>query len=438
MIQDRAGIWHAQPYALPARGNLMPFQAQGAAWMTPRAASLLGDDMGLGKTCQAIEVINSLPLDARVLIIAPAGLRINWLRELAVWLTMPRRCAIVKKYVPTWASVVIVNYDLLEKFQMQLRAISWDLIVCDEAHTIRNPWTVKCRQVLGDTWTPMLQAPRKILLTGTPLLNRPIEVWPLLRWLGLEMTREEFGNAFCGGGDFMGCENREGLSRLLSRFMLRRTKAEVLTELPAKTRQIVRIAASGRARIAMAAELAFERQAQGIGRFRGGVPMTEMSELRLTTGLAKLEMPEIQSIIQEACESSGKVVIFVYHNECADRVAAMLAGRCVKYTGRNTAEERQKAVDMFQTNPRCQAFIGTIGAAGVGITLTAASHALFLEEDWTPGLIDQAEDRIWRHGQKNACLVQHLVLDGSIDARQLEIQVEKAGNISEILKPKAA
>lgn len=433
MVKDRAGQWHRAPYKLPERGTLMPFQERGAEWLMPRENSLLADDMGLGKTCQAIEVINALPSYARILIICPAGLRINWLRELARWLTTPRRCEMAKKYVPA-VPVVIVNYDKLTKFQVQLRRTIWDLVICDEAHTIQNAFAMKCRQVLGDEWTEPLPAARKILMTGTPMLNRPINLWTLLHFLGLRMSREEYGARFCGGGNFQGCANPAELRALVAEFMLRRTKLEVLTDLPPKTRQIIRITASGAARAGMAAELSFERQAGEVVKFRGHVAFKKMSELRRMTAAGKIAMPEVQAILREAAASSGKIIVFAYHNATVDAVAALFPGECVTYTGSSTTEQRQRAVDRFQAEPGCRVFVGTIGAAGVGITLTAARHVLFLEEDWTPGLIDQAEDRAWRKGQKNAVLIQHIVLDGSIDARQLEVELQKQANISDIIQ----
>lgn len=435
MIIDRAGQWHREPYALPVRGQLMPFQAYGAGWLWDRHASLLGDDMGLGKTCQVIEVINRLSAGARVLIICPAGLRFNWLRELATWLTTSRRCQIAKTYVPP-VEIVIVNYDKLPRFELQLRAVHWDLAVIDEAHTIQNAWATKCRQILGDEFTEPLRADRKILMTGTPMPNRPINLWTQLRFLGLRMSREAYGKRFCGGGSFQGCTHPEELRDILRCFMLRRTKAQVLTDLPPKSRQVVRIAPAGAARAAVAAELSFERQAARVLKFEGKIPFSHTAALRQATARAKLAMPEVQAILREAAACSGKIIVFGYHNATVDAVAALFPpGRAVTYTGRHTAEERQAAVDRFQTDAGCQVFAGTIGAAGVGITLTAAHHVIFVEEDWTPGMIDQAEDRAWRHGQKNAVTIQHIVLDGSIDARQLEVFLGKQGNISEVVQP---
>jgi SWI/SNF-related matrix-associated actin-dependent regulator 1 of chromatin subfamily A len=437
MIRDLAGIWHRLPFELPRRGQLMPFQADGAGWLAGRRNSLLADDMGLGKTCQAIEVINSLGPEARILIVCPAGLRLNWLRELARWLTAARRAQIAKRYIPD-VPIVLVSYDLLQRFEVQLRRRKWDLLICDEAHLIRNPATRRARHVLGDEWREPLDADRRILMTGTPMPNRPIEMWPLLRCLGLRMSRADFGERFCGGRDFKGSSNSSELRDLLRFYMLRRMKREVLTELPEKTRQIIRIQPAGSALAAIRAEGAWGRQVRALEKFMGKPKLRDISELRHETAIAKIAMPVVQDMLQEAADSYGKLVVFCYHNSSVAAVAALFPGRCVTYTGAHSTEERQRAVDRFQRDPACQVFIGTIGAAGVGITLTAASNEMFLEEDWTPGVIDQAEDRCWRYGQRNAVLVQHIVLEGSIDARELDRQLSKAEVIGRTIDRQSA
>lgn len=428
MIQDNAGVWHKQPYALPVRPEHMDFQIAGSNWLRQRACSLLGDDMGLGKTCQAIEVIDMLPEDARVLICCPAGLRINWMRELAMWLTKMRRCVIAKRYVSP-APVVIVSYDQLQKLEIPLRAFVWDLVICDEAHLIRNPWTIRCRQVLGDEWTLPLRAKRKILLTGTPITKDAGQLWTLLTWLGLTMPRDLF--------ILRAHTDNEWLRGTLNAVMLRRMKVDVMKDLPAKTRQIVRVEPSGAARAAVAAEMAWERACE-LRKF-GGCKFSETAELRQRTALAKLAMPEVQSHLREAVESSGRVVIFCWHHSTVQRVLALFAEMKLKafaYTGLMRGEDRQKAVDDFQGyKGEAAAFIATIGAGAVGITLTAASHVIFLEETYDPTEATQAEDRAWRKGQRNAVLIQHLVLNGSIDCRQIERQIEKQKVIDKAINP---
>lgn len=434
-IRDASGQWHSAPWQR-ADVRPMPFQREGIEWLWNHPRALLADEMGLGKGCQAIGVIDRMPAQSRTLIVVPAGLRLNWMRELSLWLTLPRRCVLARRYLPD-APVVVIHYDALPRLEAQLRAVRWDLVIVDEAHGIRHPWTTRARHVLGDEWTLPLEADRRILMTGSPIPNRPMELWPLLRWLGLEMDRNSFGHQFCGGKDYLGASDEAGLRELLGRYMLRRRKADVLTDLPPKSRQIVRIAPDGAARVAMDAEWALERQADGL-EWAQKVGMAQMSRAREQTEAAKVAMPAVQALLREAVAQSGKIVVFGCNVATAKAVAAMFPGQAVSYCGADNAEARQRAVDQFQADLECQVFAGTIGAAGVGITLTAACRAIFLGEDWTPGLGDQAEDRIWRIGQKRPCLIQHAVLEGSVDARALEIQFSKQRVIDELMNRRAA
>jgi hypothetical protein len=131
-------------------------------------------------------------------------------------------------------------------------------------------------------------------------------------------------------------------------------------------------------------------------------------------------------------EPTKKIVIFVHHHDVTDALRKEFTN-CVVVDGRELLEARQAAVDKFQNDPKCQVFIGSIKAAGVGLTLTASAHVIFAELDWTPGNLSQAEDRCHRIGQRDSVLVQHLVLEGSLDARMARILVQKQEVIAEAL-----
>jgi len=176
---------------IPAPTGLtyLPYQKAGIAYAINRANCLIGDEMGLGKTIQAIGVINADPTIRRVLVICPASLKINWLREMNRWLVIPHRIAIANGTFPT-EDIVIINYDILKKHAASLRAMAWDLLIIDEAHYLKNPKALRTIEVLGKynkdlskAITP-IPAKQKIFLTGTPITNRPIELWPILHSTG--------------------------------------------------------------------------------------------------------------------------------------------------------------------------------------------------------------------------------------------------------------
>jgi SWI/SNF-related matrix-associated actin-dependent regulator 1 of chromatin subfamily A len=234
--------------------------------------------------------------------------------------------------------------------------------------------------------------------------------------------------------------------------MVRRLKKDVLTELPAKRRQIVVmendgfegiLANEGRAERNAAADL--ERNAElkaaaelakadgDVEAYKaavkemeagGKVAFEEISRVRHETALAKVEA--CSAIIAEELETVGKLIVFAHHLDVIAKYMANLADfNPVKITGDDALDARQAAVDRFQNDPACRVIVCSIRAAGVGLTLTAATEVVFAELDWTPGAMSQAEDRAHRIGQTEMVLVKHLVLDGSLDARMAEILVGK-------------
>ena len=157
----------------------------------------------------------------------------------------------------------------------------------------------------------------------------------------------------------------------------------------------------------------------------------EMSKVRKEVAVAKI--PFILDHVREALEELEKLVLFVYHHEVVDALKTSLGDSCVSVDGRTKNEDRQAAVDRFQSDPSCKVFVGTIRAAGVGITLTAASNVIFGELDWVPGNVTQSEDRCHRIGQTDTVFVRHLVLEDSLDERMAQIIVEKQEVIDKAL-----
>jgi SWI/SNF-related matrix-associated actin-dependent regulator 1 of chromatin subfamily A len=453
--------------AVPAPAGLayLPYQLAGIDYAQARTNTLIADEMGLGKTIQAIGLINSDPSIRKVLIVCPASLKINWLRELEKWLVEPRSIEIANGLWPS-ADIIIINYDILGKWRSAIDADDYDLLIVDEAHYAKNSKALRTKLLLGysDRRAPQnnmapIAAKRRVFLTGTPIVNRPKELWSLVEALDPEGMGASFmgfmkryANAHPGeyGWDFNGASNLEELQqRLRSKFMIRRLKADVLTELPAKRRQIILLSPPDRAaRAAIAAELeAFERaerareqaradieraQAAGdnaaytaaVARLRQaqGLLFTEMSRVRHETAVRKI--PQCIEHLTECLDSEQKVVCFVHHHDVADALKEAFPTAAV-VTGQIGLVQRQAEVDRFMTDPACRLFIGGIQSAGVGLTLTVASHVVFAELDWVPGNISQAEDRCHRIGQMNSVLVQHLVFDGSIDARMAAVIIAK-------------
>jgi len=162
-----------------------------------------------------------------------------------------------------------------------------------------------------------------------------------------------------------------------------------------------------------------------------------MAQVRHDTAVAKV--PQVIEFVTQQVADDTKVVIFAHHHDVIDAlVDAFMGNGVAKLDGRDSATNKQEAIDRFQKDPDCRVFVGNIQAAGIGITLTAASHVIFAELDWVPGNVTQAEDRLHRIGQANSVLVQHLVLEGSIDANIAKTMVSKQAVIDRALDDKTA
>ncbi|MEI6084010.1 MAG: DEAD/DEAH box helicase [Verrucomicrobiota bacterium] len=433
------------PAPAPTGLHYIGYQLAGIKFVYSHPNTLLADDMGLGKTIQAIGLVNSLPDVLTMLIVCPASLKLNWKRELEKWLTVPMGIGIVTgatTELPNTA-ITIVNYDLLHKHTWP----QYDLLVLDEAQYCKSPTARRTKKALA------IRATRKLFLTGTPILSRPIEIFNLIHALDPKAwpSRPSFGMRYCNGfvsgrgADFSGASQLDELhDKLRSTIMLRRLKADVLKELPPKCRQVIELPAAGAA-VAIRKERKLRESIQAIVA-RGGAYSEQVAALkrarqeafenlalvRHETALAKI--PQVVQFIEDVLDDVAKVVVFAHHKDVIQQLKDHLTvvnsnqgvvRDVVVVTGDTTPAMRQAAVDRFQNDPSVRVFLGNIQAAGVGITLTAASHVIFAELDWVPGVMTQAEDRCHRYGQHDNVLVQHLVLEGSLDAHIARTLVEK-------------
>ena len=465
---SRAADWEGE-MPVPEGLSYLPYQKAGIAYAMARPATLLADAMGLGKTIQAIGVINADPSIKRVLIVCPATLKLNWQRELEKWLVRPTTIAIAAgtrpKRLPL-EKILIINWDVLAPWRKLIDTAAWDLAIFDEAHYGKSPKAARTKAAFGDAKakTAGIAATRRMLLTGTPILNRPIEAWPLISYCDPETWPKfwTFVRRYCNatqgkwGWDLAGSSHLDELQeKLRATIMCRRLKEDVLTELPPKRRQVIEISQNGYADLVAAEGDAWTRQEANLERLRAdaaeakragdddayrdavarltegaGAAFEEVSRARHDLALAKT--PSVIAHVLELLEEEKKVVVFAYHHDVIDALCGAIASS-VHLDGRDPMDARQRAVDRFQTDPSCRVFVGNIKAAGVGITLTAASTVVFAELDWVPANISQAEDRLHRIGQRESVLVQHLVVDGSLDARMAHTLVAKQAIIDRAL-----
>lgn len=459
-LRPSLGAWpDAWDPPVPAGLSLLPFQRHGVRELLRRGSALLADEMGLGKTCQAVVAANASPGVSTALVICPATVKINWAREIARWSTRPHRCHILQS-APTWGyelpeppaggiSWVILNYDIAARWKAALQKRYWDLLVLDEAHYCKNPKSARTTAILGrryaGTAVDPIRAARKYFLTGTPILNRPIELWPLLNGL---VPKEfgaffQFGTRYAGGLrgayglDFSGATHLDELrTRLNATVLIRRLKRDVLPELPPIRRSIVALPAAGAPRdwhgFGAAAGESYDDAAR---RLRSMPPRDAGAMAIVRHKLALAKVPHIARHVRDVLDAEPKAVLFMHHRDPIARLRDELREfDPVLITGETPPALRQRAVDRFQGDPACRLFIGNIQAAGVGITLTASSHVIFGELDWTPGAMEQAEARCHRIGtQADMVLVEHLVYDGSLDAYMVQLLLAKQATIRDAM-----
>lgn len=420
----------------PAGMEYLPFQRAGVAYAANKPFALIADEMGLGKTIQALGLIN-LKGFKKVLIVCPASLKGNWERECQKWLVGGQTVGVVSSEW-TQTDIAIINYDILKKFQTPIHAENWDLLVCDEAHYLKNSKALRTIAVVGGgkTRQKAITAGQTLFLTGTPILNRPEELWTTLKFFGVFKNWQQFVVRYCAGKrgrwgwETDGATNLQELNDILrDKIMVRRLKADVLTELPPKQRRIITLKAAGDVKKTVAGQFGvakkygFELNADLSGT---GPLFEQMAKERKSIGDAKVSFAcdYIYELLEGGLES---IVVFAHHKSVLDGLQTYLNSKDIstsRIDGGVKAELRQAEVDKFQTKTT-RVFLASIKAAGVGITLTRSSYVLFVEPSWTPADLKQAEDRTHRIGQTNAVQIDYLVFENSLDEYILSLVIKK-------------
>lgn len=449
---------------------------------------LLGDEQGLGKTKQVIDIAEIKKVKHCLIICCVNGLKWNWKNEVEThamsedaWILGQRtnrngrlvidgnaeryadlaNLAVLPRYIITNVETLrykvktgrkvkkIVKrkeqwvdeyrYPITERLQELCDMGEIDMIAVDEFHKCKNPEADQTAQLLT------LHAPIQIAMTGTPLMNKPVDLYAPLNWLGYEKhTFWQFKYHYCHLGGFSGTEvvgykHLEEITDTLDTMMLRRLKDDVL-DLPEKT-LINEYVEMGKSQSTL-----YDAVRDGIDVSQLKMvnnPLAELIRLRQATGNPEIisidvdgnaKFDRMEELVDDAVENGRKVVIFSnwtqITNPAYDRLSKKYRG--VMITGETKDSLRQEYVNEFQNNDRVKFIIGTIGAMGTGLTLTAGSVEIFLDEPWNMALKEQAIDRCHRIGQKNNITVYTLLCKDTIDERINDI-VEKKGQIANIL-----
>ncbi len=444
-IQDAGDVVADVPSTLNA--ELRDYQIEGFRWLCRLAhwgaGACLADDMGLGKTLQAIAMLLRRGADGPALVIAPMSVCFNWEAELHRFAPTlnPRmfgagdRDAFFAELGPR--DVVITSYGLLHTEAERLQAVQWTTAILDEAQAIKNTLTKRSQAAMS------LNADFRMILTGTPIENHLGELWNLFQFInpGLLGSMEQFHQRFAL--PIERDHNRDAgqqLKRLVQPFLLRRTKTQVLSELPPRIEVTVPVTLSDEeavlyeaARQRAVKELAKDSDAKG----KHLRILAEIMRLRRACCHPSLLLPEcnlpgakltaFSETIDELLENKHKALVFSQFVDHLSILRGELDRKQIAYQyldGSTSMKDRKKAVDAFQ-NGEGDVFLISLKAGGTGLNLTAADYVLHMDPWWNPAVEDQAADRAHRMGQLRPVTIYRFITRGTIEEKILALHATK-------------
>jgi SNF2 family DNA or RNA helicase len=434
------------------QAELRDYQVEGFEWLSRLAhwgvGACLADDMGLGKTLQALALILSRAPGGPTLVVAPTSVATNWMAEaerFAPTLDMKlfgagKREAMLKEAGPF--DVIVASYGLLQLEAELFKDVRWHTIVLDEAQAIKNAHTRRSQAVMS------LRGDFRMAATGTPLENHLGELWNLFRFInpGLLGTSDQFNLRFAGPIEKATDKRAElaartRLRRLTQPFILRRTKAQVLSELPPRTEIVLPVELS-QEEMALYESLrrdALERiatleapQAQKQIQI-----LAEMMKLRRAvcnpvlvapdSGIRSSKLDAFARLVDELLENRHKALVFSQFVDHLTLLRKHLDERGIRYQyldGATSMQERKRRVDAFQAGDG-DLFLISLKAGGVGINLTAADYVIHMDPWWNPAVEDQASDRAHRMGQQRPVTIYRLVARHTIEEGIVDLHRHK-------------
>jgi SWI/SNF-related matrix-associated actin-dependent regulator of chromatin subfamily A-like protein 1 len=405
-------------------GELRPFQRAGVAYALRARRAFLADEQGLGKTVQALAALEEDGAFPAV-VICPASLKLNWERESRSWL--PHRSVAVVSGTGTVAPVAditIVNYDIVHAHRARLALRRPGALVLDESHYVKNP-RAKRTQAVRRLAQSLAPEALRLALTGTPVMNHAEELIAQLRIIG---RLEDFGSGARFARRFQGIGSEERIHWHLRRScFVRRAKADVLPQLPAKRHVAVPVALDNERDYRLAEEdvIAWLREQpldlrELESKVAAALRAERLAQLNALRRLASRGKGNAaMAWVEDFLASDEPLVVFAGHREIQDRLVGRFPA-ALHLLGRDSIGAREAAVHGFQAG-ESQLLVCATRVAGQGITLTRASNVAFLDLEWTPAMHDQAEDRCHRIGQHDAVTAWYLLAAQTIDETMLEL-----------------
>jgi hypothetical protein len=427
----------------PLGGELRPFQRAGVEYALTQRRTFLADEQGLGKTVQALAALETDADAYPAVVVCPASLKLTWEREAAHWLPHRRTAVVNGRSARGWeradadgADIVIVNYDIVDGQLARLSELGLRAAVFDESHYCKEPRARRTKACLKLA-ARVPPGGLRLALTGTPILNRPKELVSQLRLLG---RLDEFGSGAAMTRRFRGSDALERLHwHLRAHCYVRRVKADVLPQLPPKRQVTIPVDLSNESEYRLAERNVVdwlrtqpldlrELQTKVASALRNE-RLVQLNKLRQLAGRGKLAAA--LGWIDDFLQSGEPLVVFADHIELQHELLARFPD-AAHILGADDTRARDAAVTAFQSPHGPQLIVCSLRAAGQGLTLTRASNVAFLELDWTPARLAQAEDRCHRIGQHDAVTAWYLVAPETIDETMAELLAQKRGVIGAV------
>ena len=441
--------------------KLYKHQEEGIKFLLSRNGCILADDMGLGKSIQSI--IAALESGAKnILVVCPSSVKINWKREIEVFC---KDVTIVNGRKWDRAKFTIINFDILKNFhtigdgkkkkdtdqvlELNRHIVNsrFDLAIVDEAHNLKNNKSIRGEIMVDLSVNHGIE--KVWLLTGTPIANRPMDFFNLLKIIKAPIADNwhYFASRYCDAKKFFktlkngsrkqiwltdGASNLEELSVKTRNLIIRRLKTDVL-DMPDKVITPVyhELSDKGWKEYDMLWDEYLQKREKE--NKKGSIQRDLVELILLRKFIAMEAIPETIEMAENAIERGKKVIIFTSFTDELNELAEHFGKLCVKHNGSMSDKDKQYSVDAFQNNPNIKVFIGNIKSAGVGITLTEATVVIFNSFDWVTGNNEQAEDRAFRIGQKNNVNVFYQLFINTISTRMWNVLKNKKDIISTIM-----
>lgn len=407
---------------------------------------ILADDMGLGKTTSAI--IATLETDAKkILIVCPASVKINWKKEIKNYTDRPVLIVEGRKWGSTY-DFYIINYDILKNYHTtdkkdendDLKLIlkeNFDIAIVDEAHYISNT-TANRTKLMNDILTKI---PKVWLLTGTPMTNRPINYYNLLKIINspVAMNWQHYVKRYCKGFRFKvngryiwntgGHSNLDELRERTKHVVLRRLKTDI-PGLPEKTISPIFLELQSTFYNEELEEFMRITEDQK-GHESIAVTINRLMKVRQVIAYEKI--PYTCEYIDKCLELDKKVIVFTNFTMPLDMLHEKYPKNSVIFDGRTSQTKREEAKEKFQNDPKIKILIGNIVAAGIGINLTAAEVVIMNDLSFVPSHHSQAEDRAYRQGQQKDVLVYYPIFENTIERIVFNILQRKKDVIDQVM-----